>query len=586
MTPEQHRMPMRLVGVAAGKTRTIEIRANAVQTAYIKSPVSGRCYVHESGLEGNETAVHPDAVYAIAAEHYEYWAGRLGADRSTWLPGHFAENLTIAGLDESNLRVGDIIAVGDQVELIVAGPRIPCFKLAWRLAQPDSFIREFGLSGRSGVYFGVRKTGWVEAGMPVTILHREPAHPTVVDLSTLALNCAQPPEQTLRLVLALPYLSKTAALVLGSLLMKVLDETPSTGLWKDWREFTITNTTDECAAVKSFTLVPSDGVPLPRSRAGQFVTVQVPLSQEEPVVRPWSLSDYAENPSSLRITVKRESGGVGSSWLHDSAREGTRLMLRAPTGRFVLDRGSFLPVVLIGAGIGITPLLAMAKAHLARGADAPPLRLIHCVGNGASHPLRDELNALASACPQLRLHYIYSRPGETDIQREAFHQRGRLSVDDVIAGLGDLAIALGNKLVAIPWFECDFYICGPDEFQTTLVEGLAARGARRNRIFFERFHSHGDPTASPWVEECEVRFARGGLSTTWKEADGLTLLELAERAGLAPPSGCRIGVCLSCQCQILEGDVRYDSRPISEIPAGTALLCCAKPATSKVVLAL
>jgi ferredoxin-NADP reductase/MOSC domain-containing protein YiiM len=577
---------MRLVGMAAGKTRTIEIRASAVQTAYIKAPVSGRCYVHESGLDGNETAVHPDSIYAIAAEHYEYWAERLGADRATWLPGHFAENLTIAGLDESQLRVGDIIAVGDEVELIVAGPRIPCFKLAWRLAQPDSFIREFGLSGRSGVYFGVRKTGWIEAGMPVSILHREPMHPTVADLAKLALDCAHPPEQTLRLVLALPYLSKTAALVLGSLLMKVIDEGSNAALWKDWREFTITNTTDECATVKSFTLMPSDGAPLPRSRAGQFVTVQVPLSPQEPVIRPWSLSDYAENPDSLRITVKRESGGVGSSWLHDSARQGTRLMLRAPSGRFVLDRGGFLPVVLIGAGIGITPLLAMAKAHLARGADAPPLRLIHCVGSGETHPLKDELGSLAAAHPQLRLRYVYSRPGETDIQGQAFHQQGRLSVDDVIACLDDLAIALGNKLVAIPWFECDFYICGPGGFETTLTAGLAARGARRNRIFSERFHSHGDPAASPWVEESEVVFERSGLSMTWTEADGLTLLQLAERAGLAPPSGCRIGVCLSCQCQIVAGDVRYDSRPIGEISEGGALLCCAKPATSKVVLAV
>src|SRR5882757_9975910 len=147
MTAEPREVPMQLVGMAAGKTRTVEIRSSAVATAYIKTPISGRCYVHESGLEGNETAVHPDAVYAIAAEHYEYWAQRLGADRSTWLPGHFAENLTIAGLDEARLHVGDIVAVGAEVELIVAGPRIPCFKLAWRLAQPDSFIREFGLSG-------------------------------------------------------------------------------------------------------------------------------------------------------------------------------------------------------------------------------------------------------------------------------------------------------------------------------------------------------------------------------------------------------------------------------------------------------
>src|SRR5690349_9967148 len=146
-------MAMQLNGMAVGKTRTIEMRSAQVPTAYLKTTVLGRCYVHEGGLDGNETAVHPDAVYAIASEHYDYWADKLGADRAQWLPGHFAENLTISGLDESVLRIGDVLTVGSDVELVVAGPRIPCFKLAWRMNQADSYIREFGLSGHSGVYF-------------------------------------------------------------------------------------------------------------------------------------------------------------------------------------------------------------------------------------------------------------------------------------------------------------------------------------------------------------------------------------------------------------------------------------------------
>ena len=113
---------MQLIAMATGQTRTIEMRSSPIQTAYLKTPVSGPCYVHEHGLAGNETAVHPDAIYAIANEHYEFWANRLGADRSTWLPGQFAENLTIAGLDESSLRVGDVIAIGPDVMLIVTGP--------------------------------------------------------------------------------------------------------------------------------------------------------------------------------------------------------------------------------------------------------------------------------------------------------------------------------------------------------------------------------------------------------------------------------------------------------------------------------
>jgi ferredoxin-NADP reductase/MOSC domain-containing protein YiiM len=574
---------MRLVGIAVGKTRSVDIRGATMQTAYIKTPVSGKCHVNEAGVEGNETAVHPDAIYAIAAEHYSYWAERLGADPATWLPGHFAENLTIQGLDETKLHVGDIVAVGSEVELIVAGPRIPCFKLSWRMAQPDSFIREFGISRRSGVYFGVHKTGWIEPGMPVRIIHREPDHSTVTEVASLALECPTPPAATVRALLELPYLSRSAALVLDSLLMKVLDTQQQTEGWKDWREFTITDVRDECTTVKSLTLKPSDCAALPRSRAGQFVTVNIP---DMAVARPWSLSDYDEAAEQLRITVKREPGGVGSAWIHDRARPGGRLSLRAPAGRFVLDRGVFMPVVLIGAGIGITPLLAMAKAHLARGDRAPPLRLIHCVPGEDCHPLREELNALAAAHPTLRVLYVYSRSNSRLEDSNLTIRTGRLTADQVVGFLEDLAITLGNKRVSVPWFEADFYICGPDSFERTLQSGLVERGARAHRIFSERFHAGGELPPVTEIEEAEVVFARSGRSARWSRSHAVTLLELAEQVGLAPSYGCRIGACQSCHCAILEGEARYDSRPIAEIPKGAALLCCAKPATPRIVLSL
>jgi uncharacterized protein len=583
---DAHDTPMQLVGIAAGKVRSIEMRGSPVQTAFLKTPVSGPCYVHESGLEGNESAVHPDAIYAIAAEHYSFWANRLGADRGAWQVGQFAENLTIAGLDESALRIGDVLAIGPEVRLVVTGPRIPCFKLAWRFSQPDSFVREFGVSGRSGVYFGVRQTGWIEAGMPVQIEHREPAHATVAEVAKLVLDCPQPPEQGIRALLELPYLSRSAALILGSLLMRVVDQRPEAAQWKDWREFTVASTTDEAPDIKSFTLIPSDGQPLPRTRAGQFVAVQVPLPDADAVIRPWSLSDYTENPASFRITVKRNDAGVGSAWLHKRAHQGTQVLLRPPCGRFVLDRGGFMPVVLIGAGIGITPLLAMAKAHLARGKNAPQLRIFHCVRNSQVHPMREELDALAAANTQLQIRYVYSRPTEADVVEHRFHRPGRLTAEGLIADLDGVAITLGSKVVAVPWFECDFYICGPEPFETTLVSGLLERGARKQRVFVERFHSGGEAPAESTLESAEVVFAHSGTSVIWKEVEALTLLEAAERSGLSPPHACRLGICLSCQCAVLEGEVRYASRPIGQNADGTALLCCAYPAAQRVVLAL
>jgi uncharacterized protein len=272
--------------------------------------------------------------------------------------------------------------------------------------------------------------------------------------------------------------------------------------------------------------------------------------------------------------------------LHDTIGRGARLQLRPPAGRFMLDRAGFMPVVLIGAGIGITPLLAMAKAHLARGEGAPPLRIVHCVKNADRHPMRREIDSLAVLNPQLRIHYVYSEPTEIDIAQRRFHRRGHLTVDDVISELDGIAISLGDKRVAVPWFESDFYICGPEPFESSLVVGLLERGARKHRVFVEHFQSHGESPEDCDLKSARVVFARSGSSATWTDAEGLTLLELAEKAGLAPTYGCRIGVCLSCQYEILEGDVRYESRPIGELTERTALLCCAKPATSKVVLAL
>jgi ferredoxin-NADP reductase/MOSC domain-containing protein YiiM len=576
---------MQLAGIAAGKTKTFTIRAGTVKTAYIKTPIAGRCYVNESGLEGNETAVHPDALYAIACEHYEYWALRLGADRNAWPCGHFAENLTISGLDESKLRIGDIIAIGDEVELVVAGPRIPCFKLAWRLGMPDTFIREFGLSGRSGVYFGVRRAGWIESGLPVKVIHTEPAHPTVAEVAVLILDSPNPDSKTIRMLLALPYLSRTSSLMLEAALMRVVDQLPADCEWNNWRAFTLLDVIEEFEGVKSFVLTPEDGLPLPKNRAGQFVTVKIPLADGQVLIRPWSLSDFSENPCTYRLTVKHEAGGHGSSFLHDIISVGSQLHLTRPAGRFILDRTGFMPIVLIGAGIGITPLLAMAKAHVSRGASAPPMLIIHCVRSGDAHPLKDEILALTNHAVNLKVRFVYSQPTQTDKSLRNFHRQGHLTADDVVAELNGIALAVGDKQVEVSWFECDFYLCGPESFLTSLKSGLIERGARKYRVFSERFHSAGAISSRAQGDTAQVEFARSRKTVRWTQSRNATLLELSEEAGLSLPSGCRIGACSSCQCEILEGDVQYESMPIAPIPDGTALLCCARPSSEKLVLA-
>ena len=574
---------MQLVAVAIGRARDVEIQGAQVRTAYLKSRVDGPCFIGSGGPEGNETAVHPDTVYAIAQEHYAYWAQRLGVARDSWDYGYFAENLTIRGLSEAKLRIGDIVQIGAEVRLVVTGPRIPCFKLAWRMKQPERFVSDFAASGRTGVYFAVVRTGFVRAGDAVEIVHAESTHPTVAEIGACVRGEREVSAEELAAFLALPALSRTSALLLSGVYYRMLDLPDRERTWEGWRSFTVTRRTEEAAGVHSFELQPADGRPLARFAAGQFVSVRLRHAGQE-FVRPWSLSAYEREPRHYRITVKREDRGAASAALHDAARVGAVLELRPPCGEFRLDRTRVMPVVLVAAGIGITPLMAMAQAHLDRGQEIAPLRLIHCVRHGQAHPLRAGIEALARAHPRFSARFVYSQPTREDCACGCFHEQGRLTGARLIGMLEDLSIEFAGRTIAVPWYETDVYLCGPPAFIEELRADLLARGARPERVRSEYFQPDRQAGWGGRIAEAQVSFRRSARTAVWRASGGLTLLELARRAGLDLPSSCRSGYCQTCQCRILEGEVQYDFAPLGAPPPGFALLCCARPGSS--VLAL
>jgi uncharacterized protein len=255
---------MRLRSVNVGRTQSHEINGQAVQTAYLKQPVAGPVRVTREGIEGNDVAQHTDAVYAFAEETYEYWAGLLGADREAWPPGYFGENLTIAGLDEHNLCLGDRVRIGSRVELVVAGPRIPCFKLAWRMHQPESFIARFATSGKSGVYFAVAREGNIEVGDEVRLIERSGLD-SVAAMADLVWSNAETSVEHLQKLLNAPSLSQTVALGLRSRLYRILDgQQTLANRWQGWRALQVVSVDDECDGVRSYRLQPADGEPLPR----------------------------------------------------------------------------------------------------------------------------------------------------------------------------------------------------------------------------------------------------------------------------------------------------------------------------------
>jgi uncharacterized protein len=576
---------MELLHICVGRTQVHTINNHNVSTAYLKEPVTGPWRIGPDGLEGNEVAVHTDAVYAFARDSYEFWAERLGKQPQEWPPGTFAENLTFDTLNETELYLGDLVALGDEVRLVVTGPRLPCFKLTWRLGQPPSFIREFALSGRTGVYFSVVTPGIVKPGDTLRIIRQRPENPRVTDVSQLVFGDDPPDEALIERVLGVPTLSTTAAGTLRPKLYRARDMSQTRlNRWAGWRKFLIDEVRRETADVFSLTLRADDAAPLASFRGGQFLTVRLPLEAGEDIVRTWSCSDYARYPDRYRLTIKREPRGRASNWLSENARVGMGLDLRAPTGRFVLDRGGFRPLVLIAAGIGVTPMLAMLKAHVERGEGAPPLLFVYCVRDRLQQVHREEIDQLIAQRPGCRVHYVHSVPRREDRLGLDYHQSGRLKAADIQELLKDSHLMNGTKRIDLPWFESDIYLCGPDSFQSQLRNDLIEAGASAERVSFERFTSLKGGGSGAAIERSEVVFARAGHAVTWSAEDDVSLLELAERHGLKPESGCRMGICQACQCKLVEGSVRYDATPLDLPSPDTVLTCVARPASPRVVL--
>jgi ferredoxin-NADP reductase/MOSC domain-containing protein YiiM len=560
---------MKLLNFSVGQVKTIQISGRSVQTAHVKEPAAEPWVITADGAQGDQRAVHPDKIYAFARSGYEYWGSYLGMDPTRWPDGFFGENLTLDVLDEAELRVGDIFEMGDEVRLVVAGPRNPCQKLSWRLGQPLTFQKVFAQSGHTGVYFGVLRTGTVRPGDTMHRVLHDSTMPSLVDVANFAAGHSTPPLVPLKRLLDFENLSLTIRFILSAKLDAAERAAAAAeGRWRGWRGFVIEQIVEEAPEIRSFHLRPVDGDLLCRPRPGQFVAVRLPGEGGETITRTWSLSSYAHQPSSYRLTVRRQTG-PGSNWLH-RAGVGAKVELRAPAGDFVLDAGGFRPVVLVAAGIGVTPVLAMLHAHVARGPNAPPVYLIYGARTPRDMAFRGELDAIAAAHPSLRITYVFSQ-SDTDGRRAT-----RITPDLLIELLGDLYIKLGERRVALPWFESDIYICGPGDFCRTIKTELTARGANADHLFTELFSEL--QRESSGLQAAEIRFRKSGLSCTWRAEQDLSLLELAEKTGISIESDCRAGSCLTCKTKVVEGSTT------TETGDGCALLCIGRPKTAVLIL--
>jgi ferredoxin-NADP reductase len=355
-------------------------------------------------------------------------------------------------------------------------------------------------------------------------------------------------------------LAGTGAPILFLFVMRIL--TPPAG--PVFRRYRVVEVTPESSAVCSFELLPARRR-LRRHEPGQFVTVRAEAPGARLLMRSYSLSSASQGKR-LRISVKREPGGQMSEHLHGALEPGATVDLAGPSGTFVLGHHRTRPIVLVSAGIGATPVLAMLQA-LGASRSRREVWWVHGARNGREHAFRAEVRQLLAQLPNGIAHVRYSRPDPRDVAGRDFDATGRVTPE---------------ALLALPLPDgADFRICGSAPFVAALETALQGAGIDPGRIRSESFG--GTTQGSDPLSQCDSRgltprvgFARSGVSASW-EPGHASILELAEANGVPAASGCRIGACHSCRAPVLDGRVRHEPEPPAPAPPGSALLCCAVP---------
>jgi ferredoxin-NADP reductase len=279
--------------------------------------------------------------------------------------------------------------------------------------------------------------------------------------------------------------------------------------------------------------------------------------------------------------VKLEPNGAGGTYLHERVRLGDVLDVSSPRGSFVLQSNE-RPVVLLSAGIGATPVLAMLHA-LAVECSARPVLWLHAARDRQHHPFATEARGLMRALPHGRSYVCYSKPDTRDRMGEDFDATGHLS-RSVFDEVG------------IPK-ETDVYLCGPTRFMADMKEALAAFGVAPGRIHAEIFGGSeqrnpgivGAAARAPHLPEDDadtgpmVSFARSGIAVHWKASRYQSILELAEACDVPVRWSCRTGVCHNCESGLVSGAVTYDPEPLDKPADGNLLICCSRPVGDVVV---
>lgn len=330
------------------------------------------------------------------------------------------------------------------------------------------------------------------------------------------------------------------------------------------QELIVARRVQESRDVISFYLKPADGESLRPFKAGQHLPLRLGLPDR--AIATYTISSPSHDAGSYRISVKREQGGLGgSAWLHDVASVGTVIRAAGPRGSFVLQAADN-PVILLTGGIGITPALSMLHELIREG--RRKVWFIHACNGAEEHSFVEELQALTTGNPLVHCAIAYANGTPEDLSRAACQHLGLVDRDFLQA------------LLPLDAYHC--YLCGPEPFMVAMRGLLTSMGLPDSLIRQESFGGFASTpslrqASSPATGEtgAEVRFTLSARSAAWDDSE--TLLDFAEAQGLTPEFSCRNGVCGTCACQLVSGEVDYVEDPLEQPPAGHVLICCARP---------
>ena len=583
----------RLLSVNVGLPSDIEWKGRTVHTGIWKDPVLGRRRVGRLNVDGDgqgDLAGHGGeqrAVFVYQIESYLYWQGQL--NRADFVHGQFGENFTIEGLPDDVVCIGDRYRIGNAF-FEVTQPRVTCYRVGIRMNEPR-MPALLTSSGRPGFYFRVLQEGDAGAGDEIVKVGEAQERMTVAEINALLYSpnhARDRLERALRIEALSPgwrssfealLQSQTTAAGGGNAGLAPAAAGPPVA--PGFRRLTVTAIDQESADVLSLTMQSPDGQPLRAALPGQYVVLRLQRGAgDPPLFRSYSLSGSLSTEH-YRISVKIEPQGAAGTYLRDHLRVGDSLDVSSPRGGFILQSGE-RPLVLLSAGIGATPVLAMLYS-LAAARSTQQVLWLYGARDRQHHPFAAEVRRLMLALPHGRCYVCYSKPNSRDKVGEDFDAIGHLSR----SVFDEVGVSR----------EADVYLCGPTHFMAAMKEALATLGVDPERINVELFN--GSESMTPGVVLTATRaphlpkdddntgplvsFARSGIAAHWKASAYQNILELAEACDVPVRWSCRTGVCHSCESGLVSGEVIYGPEPLEKPADGNLLVCCSQPIRDVVI---